>query len=215
MAADRPTIYFASQRDWEAWLEQNHEDSPGVWIKMAKKASGIASLNHKEALEEALCFGWIDGQARSLDEQYTLRMFTPRRPRSTWSKINVGHIERLATEGRIRPAGQREVDAAKADGRWDAAYSSQATIEVPGDFARPRIRAQSLGVLRLPEQDGAVAVPVSAHHHQEAGDPRPAYRAVCRVTGRGKDVALRRSTPCVPPPRCSPSATRTTAYPPS
>ncbi|WP_100525705.1 YdeI/OmpD-associated family protein [Mycobacteroides abscessus] len=136
MAADRPTIYFASQRDWEAWLEQNHEDSPGVWIKMAKKASGIASLNHKEALEEALCFGWIDGQARSLDEQYTLRMFTPRRPRSTWSKINVGHIERLATEGRIRPAGQREVDAAKADGRWDAAYSSQATIEVPGDFAR-------------------------------------------------------------------------------
>lgn len=136
MATDRPTIYFASQRDWEEWLEENHADSPGVWIKMAKKASGIPSVNHKEALEEALCFGWIDGQAKSLDEQYTLRMFTPRRARSTWSKINVGHIERLTGEGRLRPAGLREVDAAKADGRWDAAYSSQATIEVPEDFAR-------------------------------------------------------------------------------
>lgn len=136
MAADRPTIYFASQRDWEEWLEENHADSPGVWIKMAKKASGIPSVNHKEALEEALCFGWIDGQAKSLDEQYTLRMFTPRRARSTWSKINVGHIERLTGEGRLRPAGLREVDAAKADGRWEAAYSSQATIEVPEDFAR-------------------------------------------------------------------------------
>lgn len=136
MAVDRPTIYFVSQQDWESWLEDNHEDSPGVWIKMAKKASGIPSINHKEALEEALCFGWIDGQAKSLDEQYTLRMFTPRRARSTWSKINVGHIERLTNEGRVRPAGQREVDAAKADGRWDAAYSSQATIEVPEDFAR-------------------------------------------------------------------------------
>ncbi|AKC37284.1 Uncharacterized protein conserved in bacteria [Mycolicibacterium phlei] len=136
MAADRPTIFFASQRDWEEWLEENHENSPGVWIKMAKKASGIPSINHKEALEEALCFGWIDGQAKSLDEQYTLRMFTPRRARSTWSKINVGHIERLTGEGRLRPAGLREVDAAKSDGRWDAAYSSQATIEVPEDFAQ-------------------------------------------------------------------------------
>jgi len=136
MAADRPTIYFASQRDWEECLEENHENSPGVWIKMAKKASGIPSINHKEALEEALCFGWIDGQAKSLDEQYTLRMFTPRRARSTWSKINVGHIERLTGEGRLRPAGLREVDAAKSDGRWDAAYSSQATIEVPEDFAQ-------------------------------------------------------------------------------
>lgn len=136
MPPEKPIIFFASQQDWEAWLEENHEDSPGVWIKMAKKASGIPSVNHKEALEEALCFGWIDGQAKSLDEQYTLRMFTPRRPRGTWSKINVGHIERLTLEGRLRPAGQREVEAAKADGRWDAAYSSQATIEVPDDFAQ-------------------------------------------------------------------------------
>lgn len=136
MAADRPTIYFASQQHWESWLEDNHESSEGVWIKMAKKASGIPSVNHKEALEEALCFGWIDGQAKSLDEQYSLRMFTPRRPRSSWSQINVGHIERLTKEGRVRPAGQREVDAAKADGRWDKAYGSQSTIEVPDDFAK-------------------------------------------------------------------------------
>lgn len=136
MAADRPTIYFASQQDWEAWLEENHADSPGVWIKMAKKASGVPSVNHKQALEEALCFGWIDGQAKSLDETYSLRMFTPRRPRSSWSQINVGHIERLTTEGRVRPAGHREVDAAKADGRWDNAYGSQSAIEVPEDFAK-------------------------------------------------------------------------------
>lgn len=89
---------------------------PGVWIKMAKKASGIASLNHKEALEEALCFGWIDGQARSLDEQYTLRMFTPRRPRSTWSKINVGHIERLATEWSHQT--RRSTRSRRRQGRW-------------------------------------------------------------------------------------------------
>lgn len=135
MALDRPTIFFASQQDWETWLERNHADSDGVWIKMAKKASGIESLDYKGALEEALCFGWIDGQARSFDEQYTLRMFTPRRPRGNWSKINVGHIERLTKEGRIRPAGQKEVDAAKADGRWDNAYGSQSSIEVPEDFA--------------------------------------------------------------------------------
>ncbi|MUM17126.1 hypothetical protein FZI91_16890 [Mycobacterium sp. CBMA271] len=136
MPPEKPTIFFASQQDWEAWLEDNHADSPGVWIKMAKKASGVRSLNYKEALEEALCFGWIDGQAKSIDETYGLRMFTPRRSRSSWSQINVGHIERLTKEGRLRLAGQREVDAAKADGRWDNAYSSQSTIEVPNDFAK-------------------------------------------------------------------------------
>jgi uncharacterized protein YdeI (YjbR/CyaY-like superfamily) len=108
--------------------------SDGVWIKMAKMHSGIRSVDHAGALQVALCFGWIDGQRRPVDETYFVQKFTPRRPRSRWSKINVAHVERLTANGRMRPAGQREVDAAKADGRWEAAYASQSTIEVPDDF---------------------------------------------------------------------------------
>lgn len=134
MELDKPVVSFASPAEWEAWLEEHHESSDGVWIKMAKKASGIASIDWAGALQVALCFGWIDGQRRSLDEAHFLQKFTPRRPRSNWSKINIGHVERLIAEGRMRPAGQRQIDGAKADGRWEAAYASQSTIEVPADF---------------------------------------------------------------------------------
>lgn len=134
MELDKPVVFFGSADEWEAWLEDHHTTSDGVWIKMAKKASGIASVDYAGALQAALCFGWIDGQKRSVDETYFVQKFTPRRRRSNWSKINIGHIERLTAAGRLRPAGQREVDAAKADGRWDAAYASPSTIEVPADF---------------------------------------------------------------------------------
>jgi uncharacterized protein YdeI (YjbR/CyaY-like superfamily) len=112
------TIFFSSAGEWESWLEQNHAQAAGVWIKMAKKASGIASVNHPEALEAALCFGWIDGRRERLDETYFLQRFTPRRPRSNWSQINRDKVERLTAEGRMRPAGLDEVERAKADGRW-------------------------------------------------------------------------------------------------
>jgi uncharacterized protein YdeI (YjbR/CyaY-like superfamily) len=134
MGDERETIFFASQADWEAWLEDHHQESTGIWMRMAKKASGIPSINYDEALEIALCFGWIDGQKDKWEEPYWIQRFTPRRPKSNWSKVNCEKVERLATEGKLRPAGLREVERAKADGRWEAAYASQRSIEVPDDL---------------------------------------------------------------------------------
>ena len=125
---------FGSAGEWEAWLEQHHADSSGVWLKLAKKGAGVPSVTYAEAVEAALCFGWIDGQKAALDERFWLQKFTPRRPRSVWSKINREKAERLVRDGRMRPAGRREVEAAKADGRWDAAYDAHSAATVPDDL---------------------------------------------------------------------------------
>jgi uncharacterized protein YdeI (YjbR/CyaY-like superfamily) len=117
---DLSGIPFASDAEWERWLEDNHAMADGVWIKMAKKASGIDSVRYPEVLDTALCFGWIDAKRLALDEQYFLQRFTPRRPRSNWSRINVEKVERLTAAGRMRPAGLTEVERAKAEGRWAA-----------------------------------------------------------------------------------------------
>jgi uncharacterized protein YdeI (YjbR/CyaY-like superfamily) len=127
---------FRSQRDWEAWLDAHHESSPGVWLKIAKKPSGIESVNHAEALEVAICYGWIDGQRRSLDERFFLQKFTRRGPRSTWSRVNRERALDLIARGRMQPAGITEVERAKADGRWEAAYEPQSTATVPDDLQR-------------------------------------------------------------------------------
>jgi uncharacterized protein YdeI (YjbR/CyaY-like superfamily) len=131
-----PQLAFATAREWEAWLEANHASSDGAWLKLARKGSGIPSVSLPEALDVALCFGWIDGQRRGLDEHYYLQRYTPRRSRSKWSKINVAKAEALIAEGRMRPAGLSEVERAKADGRWDAAYDSPSRIGVPDDLER-------------------------------------------------------------------------------
>jgi uncharacterized protein YdeI (YjbR/CyaY-like superfamily) len=136
MAADLPTLTFASQAEWEDWLAAQRDESPGVWIKMAKKATGIPSITHAEALESALCYGWIDGQRASLDDAYFLQKFTPRRARSGWSRVNREKALDLIAAGRMRPAGLREVERAQADGRWDAAYDPQSAIAVPEDLQR-------------------------------------------------------------------------------
>ena len=115
-----PQLTFASAEEWEAWLEANHAAADGVWLRIAKKGSGIASVTIAEALEVVLCFGWIDGRREALDENYFLQRYTPRRRRSNWSRINVGKVEELIAAGRMRPAGLAEVERAKADGRWDA-----------------------------------------------------------------------------------------------
>jgi uncharacterized protein YdeI (YjbR/CyaY-like superfamily) len=129
-------LTFASDADWEAWLEEHHSTSDGVWIKMAKKRSGIASVAYPEVLDTALCFGWIDGQRKALDENHFLQRFTPRRARSKWSRINRDKVEALILAGRMRPAGLAEIERAKADGRWDAAYAGARAIEVPEDLQR-------------------------------------------------------------------------------
>ena len=131
-----PTIFFASAAEWEEWLEANHAASPGVRLKIAKKNTGIHSVRYPEVLESALCFGWIDGQREALDENYFLQRFTPRQSRSRWSKINREKAEGLVAAGRMRPAGLAEVERAKADGRWEAAYESQSRVAIPDDLER-------------------------------------------------------------------------------
>ena len=134
-AADLPIECFVDAAAWERWLER-HPASEGVWLKIAKKDSGAVSVSYAEALDVALCHGWIDGQKKGFDALHFLQRFTPRRPRSTWSKINVAKIEALTAAGRLRPAGLREVEAAKADGRWDAAYDGAKSMEVPPELAK-------------------------------------------------------------------------------
>lgn len=129
------TVFFAAPEDFEAWLEKHGEQADEVRVRMAKKATGIESLDWARAVEVALCFGWIDGQSRRIDEDWFVQRFTPRRPRSTWSKVNRQKVEKLITEGRMRPAGLAEVDRAKADDRWDAAYDGPRTATVPEDLA--------------------------------------------------------------------------------
>jgi uncharacterized protein YdeI (YjbR/CyaY-like superfamily) len=129
-------IAFPSPAAWERWLEENHDASGGVWVKIAKKGTGIDSVRYPEVLETALCFGWIDGRRQALDETWFLQRFTPRRARSRWSRINRDTAERLIAEGRMRPAGLAEVERAKGDGRWEAAYEGQKSITVPDDLRR-------------------------------------------------------------------------------
>src|ERR1700730_11283133 len=134
MAPELDLLSFASASALRAWLEGNHDTSPGIWLMIAKKASGVESVTYEEAVDEGLCFGWIDGQRIKHDDTHFLQRFTPRTKRSPWSKINTARVARLATANRMRPAGLREVKAASADGRWDAAYAGQAAASVPDDL---------------------------------------------------------------------------------
>lgn len=131
---DLPTLAFESAQAWTDWLAEHHETSAGLWVKIAKRDSGTSTVSYPEAVECALCFGWIDGQKGALDDEYWLQRFTPRKPRSRWSKINREKAERLLAEGRMRPAGEREVEAARADGRWESAYEGAAAAGVPPDL---------------------------------------------------------------------------------
>jgi uncharacterized protein YdeI (YjbR/CyaY-like superfamily) len=136
MATDPPELTVADVDAWRAWLADHLGDQDGVWLVLAKKGTtSPTSLTYDQALEEALCQGWIDGQVRSVDAATYRQRFTPRRRRSMWSRRNVGLVERLTEEGRMQPAGLAEVARARADGRWDAAYAGPATIEVPDDLA--------------------------------------------------------------------------------
>ena len=127
--ADPPIKTFASQETWGRWLDRNHGNDEGVWLKFAKKGSGKRTVSYLEAVEVALCYGWIDGQTKSLDDDYYLQRFTPRRARSKWSKINRDKATALIEQGRMRPAGLAEIERAKADGRWEAAYDSPSKIQ--------------------------------------------------------------------------------------
>jgi uncharacterized protein YdeI (YjbR/CyaY-like superfamily) len=131
-----PIIAFETPGEWENWLKKHHDSSSGLWVRLFKKKSGKASITYAEALDGALCYGWIDSQKQSDDADAWLQRFSPRKAKSLWSAINTGHVERLIKEGRMTPAGLVHVEAAKKDGRWKKAYASQGTMEVPADFLR-------------------------------------------------------------------------------
>ncbi|HEY7917825.1 MAG TPA: YdeI/OmpD-associated family protein [Acidimicrobiales bacterium] len=132
---EAPVIAFGGAGEFEAWLEAHADQQVGVWLKMAKKGSGVPSMTSDEAVDVGLCHGWISGQRKSDDEVYYLQKYVPRRPRSRWSQVNVAKVEELTAAGRMRPSGLAEVEAAKADGRWAAAYQSQRNATVPPDLA--------------------------------------------------------------------------------
>ncbi len=129
-----PILPFASKNKWSDWLAKQHDKSTGVWLKLAKKSSGIPSITYDEAVDTALCYGWIDGQKRGFDDKYWLQKFTPRGPKSIWSKVNTEKVERLIASGEMKPAGMKAIEAARLDGRWEAAYASQKNSTIPQDF---------------------------------------------------------------------------------
>lgn len=131
-----PILAFASQELWQKWLEKYHATLDGVWVQFYKKNSGVATVSYAQAVETALCYGWIDSQVKKFDDKSYLQKFTPRRSKSIWSKVNTLHIERLMKEGKMKPAGVKQVAEAKKNGRWDAAYNSPSTSTLPEDFLK-------------------------------------------------------------------------------
>jgi uncharacterized protein YdeI (YjbR/CyaY-like superfamily) len=129
-----PELFFETQAEWEKWLAKNYAQTDGVWLRMYKKETKIPSINYAQALEEALCYGWIDGMSKSVDAASFIQKFTPRRPKSNWSERNTKHIERLTAAGKMKPSGIAEVEKAKADGRWEQAYASWSEASTPEDF---------------------------------------------------------------------------------
>jgi Uncharacterized protein conserved in bacteria len=133
-SVELPVVSVVNKKKWSDWLARQHDKSAGVWLKIAKKESEIPSVTYEEALDVALCYGWIDGQKKGFDEKYWLQKFTPRGPKSIWSKINTEKVERLIASGDMKPAGLKAIALAKQDGRWAVAYASQKNIIVPEDF---------------------------------------------------------------------------------
>jgi uncharacterized protein YdeI (YjbR/CyaY-like superfamily) len=135
MTADESRgVAFGTAAAWRAWLTEHHSQAAGIWLRLAKGTATEPTMSYTEALDEALCFGWIDAQTRGLDDAYWLKRFTPRKPASKWSKINTAKADTLISAGRMHPAGLAEVDRARADGRWDSAYAGQRTMAVPDDL---------------------------------------------------------------------------------
>lgn len=131
-----PILFFKTAKEWKDWMDKNHVSAKGVWLRFYKKASGVPSLDHPGSLDVALCYGWIDGMANKYDEESYLQRFSPRPPKSIWSKKNIENVTRLIAAKKMKPSGMKEIEAAKADGRWEAAYDSPANMEIPKDFLK-------------------------------------------------------------------------------
>jgi uncharacterized protein YdeI (YjbR/CyaY-like superfamily) len=175
---DLPVLGFATRADWRAWLETEHDRAPGVWMQIAKRGGGGSSVSYAEAVEAALCFGWIDSQTRSLDDSHWLQRFTPRRSRSRWSKRNRAAAEALIERGEMHAAGLREVEAARADGRWAAAYDGARTATVPDDL-RVALDADPAAAAAFAALDGRNRYAV-LHRIQTAKRPETRARRIER-----------------------------------
>lgn len=176
--SDLPVVPFSSREAWAAWLEEHHDDSDGVWLKFARKSSGIASVTYPEAVEVALCYGWIDGQAAGFDDDYHLQRFTPRRARSRWSQINRAKATDLIERGLMKPAGLREVERAKADGRWDAAYAPPSDATVPDDLrAALEAEPEALATFDALSRSGRYAI---LYQVQDAKRPETRARRIAK-----------------------------------
>jgi uncharacterized protein YdeI (YjbR/CyaY-like superfamily) len=185
---------FADQAAWRAWLAENHASSDGVWIKFAKKGSGIPTVVYAEAVEEALIHGWIDGQVKRVDDDFYMQRFTPRRAQSRWSKINCAKAEKLIAEGRMHPAGLAEVERAKVDGRWERAYDSPTTATVPDDL-RAALDASPAAAKLFAELDGNNRYAI-LHRLQDAKKPETRARRIeqfVAMLSRGETIYPRRA----------------------
>jgi uncharacterized protein YdeI (YjbR/CyaY-like superfamily) len=195
VTTERSPKPFRSQAAFQTWLHANHASSDGLWMKFYKKASGRTTIVYAEAVDVALCYGWIDGQSKSLDERCYMQRFTPRRTRSPWSKINRDKVARLVAEGRMHAAGLAEVERAKADGRWDAAYDSPNTMTLPDDFVgeleRPKHRKAKAFLATLPRSQTYGI----AYRLQSAKKPETRAKRIAEYIGK-----LDRGEPPIPPP---------------
>ena len=190
---DDEALPFESPAAWEAWLSEHHESSDGIWIKFAKKASGITSVTYKEVLPIALAHGWIDGQVKRIDDDWYRQRWTPRRARSVWSKINRAAAEAMIERGEMKPAGLREVERAKADGRWERAYDSPKTAEVPDDL-RAALDADAAAAEFFAGLDSINRYAI-LHRIQGAKKPETRMRRIeqfVAMCGRGETVHPRR-----------------------
>jgi uncharacterized protein YdeI (YjbR/CyaY-like superfamily) len=194
----QPVRGFATTAEFEDWLVEQGDADEGLWVKLSKKGAPTATIGYAEVLESALCFGWIDGQKRPLDEHYWLQRFTPRRPRSKWSKINRDRVTALTEAGRMRPAGLREVELAKADGRWEAAYASQRTVDVPEEL-QAALDADPEAAAFFAELDSANRYAVLYRVHE-------AKRAATRTARIEKFVAMLHAHETIHPQRAKRSA---------
>jgi uncharacterized protein YdeI (YjbR/CyaY-like superfamily) len=178
---------FASEAAFEVWLSKNHDRQKEIWIKIFKKATGQPTVTPAQAIDVALCWGWIDGIRKAFDERAFLQRFTPRGPKSRWSQINRGHVHRLVEAGRMKPAGQRHVDAARADGRWDAAYASPANIQVPPDvIAAIQANPRALATFRSLNRVNVNAIAYRMHHIKTPARRAEKLKELTAMLAQGK-----------------------------
>jgi len=178
---------FASEAAFEAWLSKHHDRQKEVWIKIFKKAARQPSVTPAQAIDVALCWGWIDGIRKGFDDEAFLQRFTPRGPKSRWSQINRRNVERLVKTGRMKPAGQRQVDAAKADGRWDAAYASSSSMQVPPDvLAAIQANPKALATFRSLNRVNVYAIAYRLHHIKTPARRAEKLEEIVAMLARGK-----------------------------